>query len=144
MKKANQRGERIADWFMKAFPIAFPICISVECFGSAVYSYYIYGYVNVDALYYPFNYAFPWNQHTLPGWTFLVFFSASTCTSYLFVIPAFLTFFISICDFHGAFYKMFQGQVNGIDRIAATKQHQSGDVKKLICESIVFHISAKR
>lgn len=60
--------------------------------------------------------------------------------------PAFLTFFISICEYNRAFYEMFQAQMNRIDEmstVANKNMRQDADIREALCETISFHIAVK-
>lgn len=58
MREANQRGERIVNFFIKTFFIAYPMSIIIEAFGTAVYSLWVYGYINYDVVFYPYKFMY--------------------------------------------------------------------------------------
>lgn len=75
-----------------------------------------------------------------------VVFGLFLTTFYMITNPAFLTLFVSICEFHRAFYKMFRAkldQIMIIGVIAKTKSHQFA-IKSNIKDTILFHISATK
>lgn len=80
----------------------------------------------------------PWNQRALFGWITEVFFSAIALASYLLVNVAFLTLFGSLCEYHRAFYQMFQDQMNRMDEL-----HQNNDIKQQLHQSILHHGSVQ-
>lgn len=163
LEQANQRGAWIVKLFVQTFAIICPIGILIECLMSAVYSQYKYGYINPNALFYPYKFMYeiifsskfririelfflfrlPWNQQSVLGWCFEVIFSfiASPCP--LFITPIFATFFNSIREYNRAFYEMFHAQVNQIDEIIAKKPQRLDVIKGAINKTISFHVSAK-
>lgn len=84
----------------------------------------------------------PWNQNTLWGWFNEILFSAVAGGSYLFVNPAFLTLFISICQHHRAFNQMYRAQINQVDRLTGIKPHRWFEMKKAFHKSMSLRISA--
>lgn len=90
-----------------------------------------------------FSFRLPWDQHSVEGWLMEVIFCLITVGFFVFVNPSFLTFFISICEYHRAFYKMFQGQINEVDVMVQMRPCQYQAVKKMLHQSISFHVSAK-
>lgn len=62
---------------------------------------------------------------------------------YMITNPAFLTLFVSICEYHRAFYKMFRAKLVQIGGMTKAKSHQS-TIKGNMKETILFHISATK
>lgn len=89
----------------------------------------------------------PWEQHTFEGWMADVVFGSFLTTFYMITNPAFLTLFVSICEYHRAFYKMFKAKLDQIissgKAMAKAKSHQS-TIKNNIKETILFHISVTK
>lgn len=85
----------------------------------------------------------PWDQETALGWLFTTIFGVISATYYLFGNPAFLTLFISICEFHRAFRSLFRREINKFNEIAQTKPYSQNEVKQTLCEIISLHISVK-
>lgn len=83
----------------------------------------------------------PWDQHTSWGWFAEVVGSWAFATAYLSVDSAFLTLFMSICEFHKAFYKMFRYKVG---QLGGNECKQKKDVKQILHEAIFIHVSAER
>lgn len=83
----------------------------------------------------------PWDQHTSYGWFAEVVGSWAFATSYLSVDSAFLTLFMSICEFHNAFFKMFQFKVG---QLSENNSIQKNDVRKILHDAIFIHVSAER
>lgn len=52
-------------------------------------------------------YRLPWDQNTIKGWIAEVVFILIAVMFYLIIVPAILTFLISIYKYHGTFYKIF-------------------------------------
>lgn len=69
---------------------------------------------------------------------------------YVLITLTLLTLFISTCQYHRTFYTLFCAQIDEINEIhepehqeqQQQKQHRY-DAKKLLKDSITFHISAK-
>lgn len=177
MLKANQRGERIVNFFIKVYAVIYPTVLFMECFGSAIYSQFRYGTITPETLLYPFRVMYvllsfvfffcihtllwffnflsiywfhvhvhrlPWNQKTIAGWLVEVVYSIFAAASLSFINPAFLTFFISICEYHGAFSEMFQHQLNDIDQITRNNAYNITKVKQLLFKTVSMHVSAKK
>lgn len=85
----------------------------------------------------------PWNDHHLAGYIANIIFGVCFSVAYLMMSLPFLLFFISICEYHHAFYEMFQLQIDRVRKVAQSKPYRSYDVKKSLADSISFHISAK-
>lgn len=91
------------------------------------------------------NLRFPWNQHCLTGWMAEIVVNLSLAVSYTSVNPAFLTLFISFCEYHRAFYEIFRDQFDKINKmVQKTKLSRINDVKEAVYGTIAFHISVKR
>lgn len=86
----------------------------------------------------------PWNQNTLHVWMFETIFNGLIVFVVGLVTSALLTLFVSICHYHGAFYKIFQLQIANIDQATYSRPMKCMKIRKLINESISLHISAKR
>lgn len=166
--EAKQYIEWLIKFAIKYFTIAFPVCQFVQLLGSAIYSYMAYGYFNNDILYRPFKLAYDkriskaikrkfnfnvgffsfrlfWNTNTFSGWIAEASLSLCITISFLFSNPSFLLFFVSICEYHGTFYKMFRTQCVEIGTIARDKSHGNYyEVKKCIHETIIFHNMVKK
>lgn len=93
--------------------------------------------------YFSFEFRWPWNQQTLPGWIINALLSVIVTGCFPFVNLAFLTLFISICEYHRAFFEMFQMQINKMNEIARAKPLRKIDLKKALVETISFHITVK-
>lgn len=85
----------------------------------------------------------PWNQHSVLGWTVEAIYCVLTVTFYLFINPAFLTLFISICEYHRAFYEMFCYRVKGVGARALDRPYRNYDVKDALYETVSYHIAVK-
>lgn len=86
----------------------------------------------------------PWNQKCVLGWIVETIYTETYTIAYLSVNPAFLTLFISFCHYHRAFYKMFELKFQKIDELIETKPNHKYEIKKMILDSISFHLSVKR
>lgn len=58
MASANQFGEQIATFFMKAFMIALPVSLFFEAIATLIYSYHVYGHANNAVLYRPYLFSY--------------------------------------------------------------------------------------
>lgn len=85
----------------------------------------------------------PWEQNTLNGYMTEQFFSALYIGSYDVIVTALLTYFVSICNYHRAFYEMFQIQIDNINAEIDTRPFSIDRIKNLMHESITYHISCK-
>lgn len=142
-----------------------PICVGMASILSLIYSQIKYGYVNMEALYGPFKISYvnwyvflilnrhiygscfrlPWDQFTTIGWIFEQIYCDITLVPYLLVILLFLTFFVSICEYHRAFYELFQSQIDEVNFEVLGNSYQTYYyVKKSLRKSIFFHISVKK
>lgn len=86
----------------------------------------------------------PWDQNTLSGWFAEEAFSFLSTVSSLFIAMQFLTLFISFVFFHKAFYELYRLQFKKIDALVRSTSLQSYEIKKLLFETVSFHIAAKR
>lgn len=86
----------------------------------------------------------PWNQRTILGWIAEGIYSMIAVGFYLIIAPKFLALFVSVCEYHRAFYQMFELQINEVDRMAQTKPFRYREIKQLLSESVSFHISVKK
>lgn len=65
---------------------------------------------------------------------------------YFTMAPSLLTLFISICEYHRAFFEMFKFQIKEIDKINTSELiglQKNAHIKQSIHNSIVFHNSVK-
>lgn len=85
----------------------------------------------------------PWNQYTILGFMVEVFLIDSTIIAYLLIVPAILTFFVSICKWHEGFYEIFRTLIANVDSATGLHPLPSIRIKEMLHESIVFHTSAK-
>lgn len=169
MKEANQRGNAIVTLALRFFVFGSLVILATMYIASIINSFFKCGTVDTQYLFNPYNmmyanhaqitliydiiyekilflfkFRLPWDQTTVLSWLFeLVFGNAGRLSNWcLYLI--FPTFFISICLFYQAFYKMFQAQIDQMDAIIEMKPFRVVKYKKLLCESIKFHISAKK
>lgn len=84
----------------------------------------------------------PWNQSTFLGYVGEEIASLSAVTSFCVVISAVLTFFMSICIYHGAFFEIFKNQFDQIDELTK-KPNRYAEIKTKLIEAIEYHINAK-
>lgn len=89
------------------------------------------------------NYSWPWSQHSLLGWIAEIILSMIVSIFYLSTVPTVLTFFISICEYHWAFYEIFQTHITDMNCIIEKKSFRIDDVNRSICKLISFHIDVK-
>lgn len=87
-----------------------------------------------------FSFRLPWNQHTLIGWMVETIFYLNSASTFLFVNAVFLTFFITICEYHSAFYELFRSEIERMNGMIELDQN----VKRIICDSIKLHAAAKK
>lgn len=161
MVKADRFGELIIVLYYKYLLGVFPIINLVAASVSFIYSRYKYGRIDIDALYMPyklvyvwnvsyeinfskdfifFSFRLPWNQHTLIGWMVETIFYLNSASTFLFVNAVFLTFFITICEYHSAFYELFRSEIERMNGMIELHQN----VKRIICDSIKLHAAAKK
>lgn len=81
----------------------------------------------------------PWNQHTFRGWIGETIFSVISSSLYLFTNVVFLTFFMACCEFHRALLNYFEVL---LQRVRKAKDPR--EAKELLCDSIQFHVLAKK
>lgn len=84
----------------------------------------------------------PWDQNTLPGWIGEAFFSILATFAFCLIIPPILSLFVSICEYHCAFYKMFRHQITKINA-AGYKPMPIARIKDIIQEAILLDVSSK-
>lgn len=85
----------------------------------------------------------PLNQNRLSGWIVEEVYSSITSLAILFVALIYLTLFISFLFWNLAFYQMFREHCKKIDLLPESTPHRRYKIKKLVFESISFHISVK-
>lgn len=85
----------------------------------------------------------PWNQNTFLGWLAEQIFSTFFLGFFCLFAPLFLTLLVCVCNYHKAIYKMYRFKIANIDAVADFQPFPTDRVKKLMHESILFHISAK-
>lgn len=85
----------------------------------------------------PFQCSLPWNQTTLVGYFGELGFQLPVGFGFFFYSGVFLLLFISICQHHVAFYKMFKHSMNQMKRPA---DENSRCAAKNLCDLIRFHI----
>lgn len=95
-------------------------------------------------MFHKINCRFPWDQNTLIGWIMELIFNIVAATMYFIIASSFLILFFSICQYHGSFYKIFRLQIDEIDAAIAQQPLPTHRIKKLLYETINFHISAKK
>lgn len=83
----------------------------------------------------------PWNQHTVKGWAAEALIGTFTPFFYFLADPTFLTLFISICEFHRAFYEIFRVQMDALSMLDPCKRDE---IKASLYKSILFHASVKK
>lgn len=91
-----------------------------------------------------YDFRLPWNQNTLFGWFAEAVYSVFAVAATLCIATPFLTLLISFLIFHRAFNKMYRLQFKTIDSMTLETPGQRLAVKRLIFESVSFHISAKK
>lgn len=86
------------------------------------------------------NLRFPWNQNCLTGWMADTVIYISLIVSYTLVNPAFLTLFISFCEYHRAFYEIFQSQFDKINKLSQeTKLFHNNGIKEAVYKTILSY-----
>lgn len=88
-------------------------------------------------------YSWPWNQQTIMSWIVDEMISFPAGSAYLLVNGAFISFFITICEYHRAFYKYLCEIIADCDNLVVSKAGGRHDLKFLLRKFIRFHISAK-
>lgn len=86
----------------------------------------------------------PWDQLSFFGWLIEIILSVIATIVYLIVSPAILTFFVWICEYHFAFYGMFEARIREVDAKVKHNMFSEKNIKKSLSESIAFHVSVKR
>lgn len=69
--------------------------------------------------------------------------SLSIIPNYFIMNTSFLSFFTSICEYHRAFYQMFEAQISRVDQFSK-ENHRPLHTKMALFKAISIHISAKR
>lgn len=100
--------------------------------------------VSLIFLVYWFYYRLPWDQNCLLGWIGEEFLTTIMVAMSVIVALTFLALFISFLFFNLAFYQIYRTQFEKIDSLPQSTQFHGYVVKKLLLESISFHISAKK
>lgn len=85
----------------------------------------------------------PWDQNCLLGWIGEEVFSSAMTAISILIALTFIALFVSLLFFNLAFYQMYRSQFENIDSMPQQIPLHGYVVKKLIFESILFHISAK-
>lgn len=89
------------------------------------------------------SYRLPWNQNTLQGWMIETLYSSFFSACYCLMAPLFLILFVSVCNYHDAFYKLFRFQIANIDATAGFEPFPTVRIMETMHQSISLHISAK-
>lgn len=86
------------------------------------------------------NFSLPWDQTTAMGYIGELAFSMPIGLGYFSINGGFLLLFISICQHHQAFYKIFEQSVNKLTR--SNDENNRCDAR-VLCNVIRFHIKIK-
>lgn len=81
----------------------------------------------------------PWNQQMAFNWIIDNIISTLAAAIYLTINGTFLSFFITICAYHRAFYEYFRSMIE-----ECNNSHDNETMKRLLHGSIRFHISIKQ
>lgn len=95
---------------------------------------------------YFFEFRLPWDQNTVIGGIAEMIISFSTGFFYMFINATFLTFFISIGEFHQAFSEHYCNAVKVMKELAADVQmtfKKTGEIKGMFLNLIQFHVRVK-
>lgn len=100
-------------------------------------------FLEIISRYFPFHsiYRFPWDQHNIQSWTFELVFIVFAGCSYFIVNGILLSFFIGICIYHRAYYKIMQALLDNIETEGDYKSKRK--VKHLLIKTMGLHNSAK-
>lgn len=83
------------------------------------------------------HFSLPWNQTTYWGYAGEIGVDTMVTVGYIIANGTLLLFFISMCIYHGAFYRLFGHFVDKLDS-------NNGKIKEeKLCDLIRFHISTK-
>lgn len=83
------------------------------------------------------RFSLPWDQHTPFGYFLAIFYDVAVAATYLIPVP-FILLFISFCQFHHAFYQMFQHSIRKLGQ-----REEVLDNAVLLRELIQFHVETK-
>lgn len=80
------------------------------------------------------NFSVPWDETHFLGWLFTRIYILSVAEVYFFIHHAYLSFFVAVCLYFGAFRKCFQEIVDEL------YEHRT---MALLVEAVEFHVMVK-
>lgn len=87
-----------------------------------------------------FEHRLPWNQNTFYGWLIASIIGAVSSACAMLVHYSFLIFYVGTCDYHYSFAQHLGIQAKKLNAFILNGNHQSHDIKRLLCDMIKFHV----
>lgn len=156
MSEADRQGEFIVRLCFRGLALGCSGSEAVMCLISLVYSVWKYGKIDVAHLYRPYKtrygihfqnaqnnsvilfFSLPWDQNVFSGWSAESIYYVIMAVGYFVILTTFLSFFITICLYHGAIGQIFSNFIDDVDKVNSSHRLH---IKIRLRDAVHFHTS---